>query len=100
LEPLVYDFRRNGRIDALQTEAAKLALARKDEEITDLKKQLREKTRTRELAEKLATIAENAPGEPGTPKGKAETRSEAEILADPRTPIDKLMEIRRRQRGG
>lgn len=34
------------------------------------------------------------------PEGEpAQTRSDAELLADPTTPVDKLIEIRRRQRG-
>lgn len=93
LEPLLYDFRRNGRFDKLPATVADLALARKDAEISDLKKQLHEKSFNREAALRLAASAVAAgPGAGAeTPKGQAAqtgalTREEAETL-----PIDELI---------
>jgi hypothetical protein len=73
LDPLLYDFRRNGRFDKLPATVVELALSRKDAEIKDLKKQLDERTAITAAAAKLAAAA-NAAG-PGvgaeTPAGKA-----------------------------
>jgi hypothetical protein len=73
LEPLLYEFRRNGRLEKVPEAVLNLALARKDTEIADLKKQLRDRTAIKEAAAKLAAAGVAAgPGVGAeTPKGVA-----------------------------
>lgn len=73
LEPLLYDFRRNGRFDKLPATVTELALARKDAEITDLKKQLKDRSGVISAAEKLAKAREATGNGVGaqTPTGRA-----------------------------
>lgn len=90
LEPLLYDFRRNGRFDKLLPKVTELAMARKDAEIADLKKQLGNRESVKAAAEKLANAAKAAGVGAETPQGKAVnsgplTREEAETL-----PIEEL----------
>ena len=60
LDPLIYDFRRNGRFDTLPAKVTELALARKDAEIADLRKQLKDRASVVSAAEKLAKAREAA----------------------------------------
>lgn len=60
LEPLLYEFRRNGRFDKLPQTVAELALGRKDAEIADLKKQLGDRKGVIAAAKKLADLREAA----------------------------------------
>lgn len=73
LEPLLYDFRRNGRFDKLPITVAQLAIDRKDAEIADLKKQIKDRGAITAAAQKLSEMGEAAgPGVGSeTPKGKA-----------------------------
>ena len=92
LEPLLYEFRRNGRFDKLPATVADLALARKDTEISDLKRQLHERTAIRAAAEKLANAAEAAGNGVGaeTPKGQATQAGPLTIEEANTLPIDEL----------
>lgn len=92
LEPLLYDFRRNGRFDKLPATVADLALARKDAEISDLKKQLAERTAIKAAAEKLATAAEAAGNGVGaeTPKGQATQAGPLTVEEANTLPIEEL----------
>lgn len=71
LEPLLYEYRRNGVYDGLPQKVTELAMARKDAEIADLKKQLANRAGLSEAAKKLAAAREAVgPGVGSeTPKG-------------------------------
>ena len=73
LEPLIYDFRRNGRFDGLLPKVVELATARLKAENADLKKQLGDRAGLKAAAEKLAKLREATGNGVGaeTPKGKA-----------------------------
>ena len=100
LEPLRYDFRRNGKFDALVPKVFELALERQNAEIKDLKRRLGDREEVKKAAATLARAADAAGNGVGseTLPGRADTRTDAQILADPTTPISKLQEIRSRQR--
>lgn len=71
LEPLLYDLRRNGRFSDLLPKVLELAVSRKDAEIADLKKQLRDREAVKKAAEQLRKSAEAGGVGAETPKGRS-----------------------------
>lgn len=74
--------------------------AQKYGEVHGRKKALSDKKANESLVDRLEGIQKARQAAPGTVLGTpGSTRTDAELLADPNTPVSKLVEIRSRQRG-